>query len=342
VAALLLAFVYRPEACDLPVWNHRVDGSNLLAAGASVEVVDSWAGWAEGPLWVASATSDKSDESFLIYSERATAQLRQWSPRFGERPHRARAGVGPSISFVTEGQYEGTSLDPNGRLLLCDRTRRQIVRCERRSAHVVPEWDGEKTVLVSGVDGKRLNGPADLAMLRDGSFLFTDPPNSLPVDAADKRPGVHVSGIYEWKDGNASLLFSAPSERPGPIRPHAIALSADETKVYVTDTDPHSPVVVEFTRRDGKLDDGRIFAKLEGPVLGALEVDSAGNLYIGTARGISVHDASGKWFSQLYLGEQVTGLGWGGLGCTELYITTSRHVFRVRMRTAGACATRHA
>jgi gluconolactonase len=287
-------------------------------------------------LWIGSS---HPEEGFLIYSERGTAQLRQWSPYMGERPYRARAGVGPAISFVTEGQYEGACLDPNGRLLLCDRTRRQIIRCERRSAHMAPEWDGVKTVLVSGVDGKRLNGPADLAMLRDGSFLFTDPPNSLPVDDADKRQGVHVAGIYEWKDGNVSLLFSAPAERPRLIRPHAIALSSDERRLYVADTDPHWPVVVEFTRQDGRLESGRVFARLCDPVLGALEVDSAGNVYVGTARGVSVHDGSGHWLSQLYLGEQVTGLGWGGPGCAELFITTSHHVFRARMQISGGCLT---
>src|SRR5689334_23033775 len=80
-AVALLAFRYLPDQVDLPT-RPLTGGSPIVSEGTPLEVVDQWADWAEAPVWIAAA---KPNDSFLIYSDRGAAQLRQWSEHTGER-----------------------------------------------------------------------------------------------------------------------------------------------------------------------------------------------------------------------------------------------------------------
>src|SRR5689334_7465832 len=100
----------------------------------------------------------------------------------GEGPSRDRAGylyfVGGNrisrrdlagkveIFRAPAGGANGTLIDPERRLLVCEALARRVTRTEK---------NGSITVLADRYEGKRFNSPDDLAIDSKGRVYFTDP-----------------------------------------------------------------------------------------------------------------------------------------------------------------------
>jgi gluconolactonase len=117
----------------------------------------------------------------------------------------------------------GLALDPQGRLIITAMTDRTVVRLER---------DGTRTILAGRYDGKRFNGPNDVAVKSDGAIYFTDTVFGMRGGADSPNRELPFNGFYLVKDGKVTLLGS-DKDHPGEF-PNGIALSPDEKVLYVT------------------------------------------------------------------------------------------------------------
>lgn len=111
---------------------------------------------------------------------------------------------------------DGLTIDPQGRLVICTFGGRSVDRIEK---------NGKRVVLADSYEGKKLNGPNDVVVKKDGAIYFTDTWN---WQLREKDPSTELTslGIYMIKDGKISLVIKdIPS-------PNGLALSPDEKYLY--------------------------------------------------------------------------------------------------------------
>jgi gluconolactonase len=202
------------------------------------------------------------------------------------------------------------------------------------------EPDGTRTVLSAGYDGKRFNGPNDIAIAADGAIYLADNDFGLrdAGRSADKQmPG----GIYRIAGGKTVKLVD--EAELGGIA-NGIALSPDGKYLYLTagiGTMKRYPV-----NPDGTLGVGEAFAK--GPGIGdGMKTDLAGNIWSTSGGGpgiVRVTGPSGKLLGTLNLpidgGEPkrqicATNLAFGGVDGKSLFITACDALYEVRMKVAA-------
>ena len=134
----------------------------------------------------------------------------------------------------------GLTLDPSGRLVICQHGDRRVARVEP---------DGTLTTLADRYQGKRLNSPNDAVFNSNGDLYFTDPPYGLEGLNDDPKKELKFNGVYRVnKDGEVTLLTD------GMTRPNGIAFSPDEKTLYVANSDPKRAVWMAFdVAADGTL-----------------------------------------------------------------------------------------
>ena len=120
-----------------------------------LECLCSPAIWAEGPVWL-------PEENAVVFSDVKGNRMFHWSRKHGVRLWRAFSHYA-----------NGNARDQAGRVISCEHGRRGISRTEP---------DGEITLLVDKVDGKRFNSPNDVVVRSDGTIWFTDPPYGIISD----------------------------------------------------------------------------------------------------------------------------------------------------------------
>jgi gluconolactonase len=115
------------------------------------------------------------------------------------------------------GGPNGSLLDPQGRLLICEAAARRVTRTER---------DGSITVLADRYDGKRFNSPNDLTIDSKGRIYFTDPRYGKR-DTMEMRE----EGVYRIDaPGKVTRIIATELERP-----NGILVSPDDRYLYLAD-----------------------------------------------------------------------------------------------------------
>ena len=104
----------------------------------------------EGPLW-------HPDGFYYFVDVRAS------------RFYRFRPGGQPELLRENTGEGNGTTFDPQGRLVICEGGNRRLTRWPADGQFASSE------VLIDRFEGKRLNRPNDVVCRSDGSIYFTDP-----------------------------------------------------------------------------------------------------------------------------------------------------------------------
>ena len=273
----------------------------ILAPNAKVEKVVGGFEFTEGPVW--------HPDGFLLFSDIPANTIYQWRP-----------GEETTIFRRPSGNANGNTLDRSGRLVTAEHGNRRVSLTEN---------DGEIVTLVSQYQGKRLNSPNDLAVRSDGSIYFTDPPYG--IESEQEELGFY--GVYRLApDGTLTLLVDDF------VRPNGIVLSPDETKLYVNDSQ-EGHIRVFDVRSDGKLDNGKLFAKLEPPskegAADGMEVDIEGNIYSTGPGGVWIFSPDGDLLGIIETPEVPTNLAWGDRDYKTLYITANTSVYRIPLKISG-------
>lgn len=243
--------------------------------------------------------------------------IRRWRPQEGASEFLGRdSGVrGPN----------GLTLDPQGRLIICEQVGRRVSRREH---------DGHLSLLADKFEGKRLNSPNDCAHRSDGALYFTDPPFGLAKQDADPAKELPFSGIYRLAKGELQLLSTE-------LRwPNGLAFSPDEKHLYVANSEREHKLWMRFdVRVDGALRSGTVFHDASGEksegLADGLKVDVEGRLYCTGPGGIWIFSSEGKHLGTIVTPEAPANCAWGDPEGRTLYITARTGLYRIRLKVPG-------
>jgi gluconolactonase len=302
----------------------RVDArfDRIVPRDATIEKLAEGFDWAEGPVWVRAG-------NYLLFSDVPRNTVFQWKQsQVGVTVFMNPSGYTGTTPRGGEPGSNGLTLDPKGRLVLCQHGDRRVAR---------REVDGTITTLADRYEGKRFNSPNDAVYKSNGDLYFTDPPYGLLKLNDDPKKELPFNGVYRVKpDGGVTLLTREMTF------PNGLAFSPDEKTLYVANSDPNKAIWMAFdVQDDGTLGKGRVFfdatrwfkAGKKGLPDG-MKVDQAGNLFATAPGGVAVFDPDGTHIGTFNTGEATANCGWGEDGST-LYITADMYLCRVRLTTKG-------
>jgi gluconolactonase len=319
----------------------------VVSSDARLELIGDRFGLTEGPVWV-----PDGDDGFLLFSDLISNVIYRWAPGEPISVYLDRAGY--SGNELTKAGFQtrrgrmavlligpnGLSLDADGRLLYLAANDRAVMRLER---------DGTRTVVADRYDGRRFNGPNDLAVHSNGSIYLTDSVWGIRDGLANPDSQIPFSGVYLIRGGTVTLLYSNADEPAG--WPNGIALSPDERHLYLNAGTQN--ILRYELAADGTLSKRTIFVAGEGS--DGMKVDALGNLYTTNGAGageVRITSPAGVRLGVLELpvpkGEPqaqvcATNVAFGDRDSRTLYITACEHVYRIRMNVAGVhpAAARH-
>jgi gluconolactonase len=289
----------------------------LVPADARIEKIADGFVFIEGPIWL-------RDEGRLLFSDVRGNAIYQWSEADGVSPFIDPVYDGLIAGMRTVGS-NGLTLDTGGRLIICEHSGRMISRLES---------DGTRTTLVDHYNGHRLNSPNDVVYSADGWMYFTDP--SYGLEGLEDSPlrELDFNGVYRLSPSGELELLTRDQTRP-----NGIALSPDESTLYVANSDPEKALWMAYDIGPHGVSNPRVFYDVtdeEGEVgADGLKVDNAGNLFATGAGRVWVFSPDGTHLGTIRPDESPANVGWGDDGST-LYMTARTGLYRIRLSTAGA------
>ncbi|KXX62425.1 hypothetical protein AZG88_29435 [Rhodococcus sp. LB1] len=227
----------------------------------------------------------------------------------------------------------GMTYDGDLNLLVCEHTTSSVVSIDR---------DGRRSPLATHFEGRELNSPNDIVVRSDGSIYFTDPLyGRMPGYGVERPAELGFQGVYRISpSGDLQLVV----ERAMFTAPNGLCFSADESQLYIDDTD-QANIRVFDVERDGALANARIFAtdifeKNEQGVrdddLGVpdgIKCDQGGNLWVTAPGGVWVFDRDGKHIGKVRVPEKVANLHWGGPDWRTLFLTATTSLYAIDTKT---------
>ena len=273
----------------------------LVDREAKLQTVATGFGFTEGPVWDASG--------FLYVSDETLNKVFRVFPD------------GKKEEVIALGDPDGNTFDRQHHLIDCASVLRAII-------DIAP--DGKYKVLADKYEGKKFNSPNDVIVGPDEALYFTDP--TLDLVAGEKQE-IPFQGVYRLgKNGEVRLLTKDLTQ------PNGLAFSPDGKRFYVDDSEKRNIRVYDVAA-GGSLINGRIFGEEPGGkddgVPDGIKVDRNGNLFVTGPEGIWVWDANGHHLGVIVMPEQPANLTWGDADRKTLYITATRSVYKLRVKTKG-------
>ena len=251
----------------------------------------------EGPVWIAK-------EGVLLFSDIPKNTIHKLTPPSAI-----------SVFRMPSDNSNGLALDEKGLLIASEHGARRVSRTLADKS-VVP--------IVAEYMGKKLNSPNDVIVRSDGNVYFTDPPYGL-----NGQPGeLGFNGVFRVAPDKSVTLLAMDMQRP-----NGIALSPDQSKLYVTDTQTAELRVFDVAA-DGAVSNGKkLVTTSPGP--DGMGVDDAGNLYITTSAGVDVLRPDGTKWGLIEVAEQPANCAFGGADRKTLYITARTSLYSVVLNVPG-------
>jgi gluconolactonase len=216
------------------------------------------------------------------------------------------------------GRANGLCFDAKGILWACADEKNELWRIDVATK--------QTTVVAKEFDGKLLNGPNDVWVRPDGGAYFTDPFYKRPYwnRGPAEQGGQHV--YFVSANGAVSRVVADLKQ------PNGIIGTPDGKTLYVADIADKKTYAYDI-QADGSLKNGRVFCAQGSD---GLTLDDEGNLYL-TGRGVTVFDKTGAKIEQIDLPEGWTAnVCFGGKDKKTLFITASKGLYSIAMRTSGA------
>jgi gluconolactonase len=212
--------------------------------------------------------------------------------------------------------------DRDGRLIACADEKNELWSIAK---------DGKAAVIWKEYDKKKLNGPNDVWIHPSGSLYFTDPFYKRPWWTHDAPPqgGQHVYRLSA--DRKKIKRVTTDLEQP-----NGIIGSPDGKTLYVADIKAGKTYAYDI-QPDGSLAGKRLRCALGSD---GMTLDEEGNLYL-TGKGVHVCDKTGKEVQVFDVPEDWTAnVSFGGADHRTLFITASKGLYAIRLRTRGANAAK--
>ncbi|AEI38356.1 MAG: gluconolactonase [Zymomonas mobilis subsp. pomaceae] len=300
---------------------------SILDVSTPIEVISSNIQWSEGPVWI-------KNGSYLLFSDPPANIMRKWTADGGTSIFLKPSG---HVEPVPAGQFRepgsnGMKVGPDGKVWIADSGSRAIMKLDPVTR--------QRTVVVDNYKGKRFNSPNDLIISKSGAVYFTDPPYGLTnLDESDIKE-MNYNGVFRLSpDGKLDLIEAGLS------RPNGLALSPDETKLYVSNSDRASPNIWVYSMGTDGLPTGRTLLRnfrkeyfdqgLPGLPDG-MNIDKQGNLFASASGGLYIFAPDGECLGLIAgePGQALSNCCFGEQGQT-LFISACHNILRVRTKTFG-------
>jgi gluconolactonase len=282
----------------------------------NVHVEKLWTGgrWCEGPAYFPAG-------KYLVWSDIPNDRVL----RYDETDGSVSVFLHPALN------HNGHTVDREGRLISCEHRGRCVSRIE---------YDGSRTVLVSEVDGKKMNSPNDAVVKSDGTIWFTDPTYGIDSeyegDAGHSELG--VSHVYRH-DPSTGVTKAVAEDF---VKPNGIAFSPDEKLLYIADTglthveDGPQHIRVFDVEGGDKLANGRLFATCDVGLFDGFRVDTKGHVWTSAGDGVHCYDADGTLIGKIKIPEVVANVCFGGPKRNRLFICGTTSLYAVYVNAQGA------
>lgn len=308
------------------VRRHSAELDTIVDINTPIEQVGWGYQWSEGPVWVKNA-------NYLLFSDPRANKIYKWTPgTVGTTTFLEPSGLaGAPNPAIREAGSNGLAIDASGALVMCDSGSRAVAKVDLASK--------KKTILADKFDGHRFNSPNDLCIAKSGAIYFTDPPFGLADLEKSALREQAFCGVYRLDpNGAVSLIDSTLS------RPNGIALSPDETTLFVTNSDVAQPVLKSYSLSESGAVTGQAIAFDFKPFMrpgvqgnpDGLKIDDDGNIFVSGPGGIIILSKDIALLGAITVTNRVTSNCAFGEDGSTLFITANDIVAKVRLKTKGA------
>jgi gluconolactonase len=192
--------------------------------------------------------------------------------------------------------------------------------CETRGRRVIRlDKKGKLDVIADAWEGKRFNGPNDIALGKNGRIYFTDP----AFGSAEDTRELPFYGIYHATSKGEVQLAAKTGGRP-----NGLAFSPDGETLYVADSDARSVIAYDIDKRGAASNERTLISGIAG-VPDGLRVDKEGQIYVA-ARELLVFTPDGKPVRSIPIAEKPSAVAFGDGDMGTLYITARSSLYRFR------------
>lgn len=286
---------------------------DLIDTSVPPECIAQGMTWTEGPVWM----GDR-----LYFNDIPAKRMMMW-----------REGSGVAVALANSEFANGNTRDMQGLMVSCEHGGRRVIRRhDPLDANAIE-------VIADSYQGKRLNSPNDVVVRSDGTVWFTDPPYGINSDVEGYPADSEIGGNYVFCAAPDGTLTAVATDFD---KPNGLAFSPNEKQLYIADSGairgasfpgidydlPHHIRV--FDVNGTTLSNGRVFAEIMPGVPDGFRIDSGGLVWTSALDGIHCLDQSGKCLGKIRLPAQTSNLCFGGPSGTEMFITSSDMVWRVR------------
>ena len=296
----------------MPPWLEQCDErfTSLVLPNAPLLTLGEGYAWLEGPVWF-------GDANHLLVSDLPNDRILRWTESGGVSVFRQ-----PS-QFAN-----GHTRDREGRLIGCSHPGRCINRTE---------LDGSETVLVDKFEGKRLNGPNDVVVARDGGIWFTDPDYGGNTDYEGGKHAAELPPTVYRLDPDGALAVVADDF----TGPNGLCFSPDESLLYIAETGDQfdgSPArhIRVFNQSGGRLSAGRVFHKVSPGLADGMRCDIDGRVWSSAGDGAHCIHPDGTLLGKILTGGTVANLVFGGRNRSRLFLCVSQRLMAVYTNVRGA------
>jgi gluconolactonase len=196
----------------------------------------------------------------------------------------------------------------------------------------------KKTPFATQFDGKKFSSPNDVARMKSGVVFLPDPPYGFAKGDDEPIKEQPFNGVYRRAvDGTVTVIEKELH------RPNGVALSPDESILYVTQSEPTKAIINAYSLdKAGNVTGKKLFQDTTDLVSkdapGApdgLTVAADGTVFTSGPGGVLVISKDGKRLGRIWDGKQTANCKFGDDGRT-LYMTSSNFVARIRLDIKGA------
>ncbi len=282
----------------------------------NVHVETLWTGsrWAEGPAYFPAG-------KYLVWSDIPNDRVMRYDDTDG------------SVSLFLQPalNHNGHTVDREGRLVSCEHRGRCVSRIEH---------DGSRKVLVSHVDGKKLNSPNDVVVKSDGTVWFSDPTYGIDSEyEGDHHPSeLEESHVYRFDPRDGTTVAVTEDF----VKPNGLAFSPDERLMYIADTgmthqeDGPKHIRVFDVEGDARLANGRLFATCDVGLFDGFRCDTRGHVWTSAGDGVHCYHPDGTLLGKIHIPEVVANLCFGGPKRNRLFICGTTSLYAVYVNAKGA------
>ena len=325
ILKLVLAFVLGFSFTSLEAQKKTIGSVERLSAeieqyipqNAIIEILAEGFDWSEGPVWV-------EELGAVLFSDVPNNKIYQWDEKKGLQVFRNPSGFTNIVPNSKEQGSNGLTLDANNKLIICMHGDRRIARLD--------DWNkNDFTTVVGEFEGKLFNSPNDLVYARNGDLYFTDPPYGFKNGDKDSLKQIPFNGVYKLSQAGELSLLVKDLERP-----NGIALSNDESILYVTNSHAGNPGIMAYDLKADGVSNGRLFfdgkalSKKDKGSFDGLKIHPSGTIFTSGPGGVLVINDKGTHLGTIRTEVRSANCAFGP-DFKTLYMTSDNYLTRIKL-----------